>query len=361
MAPHIRRILDLARWAPSGDNTQPWWFEVVNERHLVVHGYDTREDCVYDLDGHPSQLAHGALIETLAIAAGVEGQRAHVARRADSTETQQLYDVMLDPADTSDVDPLAGWIKKRAVQRRSMSTHPLTNEQKQTLAAALPRGYEILWFEGWAERWRIAKLCFDNAKIRLTIPEAYEVHRAIIDWDVRFSDDKIPDQALGADAINLRFMRWAMASWPRIRFLNTWLLGHLMPRIQLDLVPGLRCAAHVALLAPAPLSSIGDYVEAGRVMQRFWLTAASMGLFMQPEMTPIIFSRYHRAGLPFTKNRAGLAMAGGLNDRLAQDIGPERVDALFFLARLGSGPAPTARSLRKSVDALLVEATRSRR
>ena len=25
------KILDLARWAPSGDNTQPWRFEIVDE------------------------------------------------------------------------------------------------------------------------------------------------------------------------------------------------------------------------------------------------------------------------------------------------------------------------------------------
>lgn len=355
MPPHIERILDLARWAPSGDNTQPWRFELIDAHHLVVHGYDTREHCVYDLDGHPSQLAHGALIETLVVAAGTAGLRAQVTRQAESTETHQRYQVRLEPLGSPGVDPLAGWIEKRVVQRRPMSTRPLTEQQKHALSAVLPEGYQVLWFEGWTERWRMAKLCFDNAKIRLTIPEAYEVHRAVIDWGARFSDDKIPDQAIGADALNLKFMHWAMANWPRIRFLNTWLLGHLAPRIQLDLLPGLRCAAHVALLAPKALSSVEDYVEAGRVMQRFWLTATSLGLFMQPEMTPIIFSRYHREGLAFTQHRAAMRMAGQLNERLTQVIGREhKVDALFFMARLGTGTAPTARSLRKSVDALLL-------
>ena len=59
---HITDILELARWAPSGDNTQPWRFEVIDDHHLVVHAFDTRDHCVYDLDGHPSQIAHGALL-----------------------------------------------------------------------------------------------------------------------------------------------------------------------------------------------------------------------------------------------------------------------------------------------------------
>ena len=36
------KLLDLARWAPSGDNTQPWRFEIAGEGHIVVHGHDTR-------------------------------------------------------------------------------------------------------------------------------------------------------------------------------------------------------------------------------------------------------------------------------------------------------------------------------
>ena len=65
----LENILEQARWAPSGDNTQPWRFEVVDPRHVVVHGFDTRSHCVYDLDGHPSQLSLGALLESMALAA----------------------------------------------------------------------------------------------------------------------------------------------------------------------------------------------------------------------------------------------------------------------------------------------------
>ncbi|SFU47558.1 nitroreductase family protein [Nitrosospira multiformis] len=65
----IANILQLARWAPSGDNTQPWRFEIIDDCHLIIHAFDTRDHCVYDLDGHPSQISLGALLETLSIAA----------------------------------------------------------------------------------------------------------------------------------------------------------------------------------------------------------------------------------------------------------------------------------------------------
>ena len=69
----LLKILDLARWAPSGDNTQPWRFEIVADDHIAIHGNDTREWCLYDFNGHASHMAHGALLETLRIAASGEG------------------------------------------------------------------------------------------------------------------------------------------------------------------------------------------------------------------------------------------------------------------------------------------------
>ena len=66
-------ILDAARWAPSGDNTQPWRFEVISDRKLIVHGHDTRDHCVYDLEGEASQISLGCLLETMAIAASAYG------------------------------------------------------------------------------------------------------------------------------------------------------------------------------------------------------------------------------------------------------------------------------------------------
>src|SRR3989442_9289503 len=83
----IEQILDLARWAPSGDNTQVWRFEIVNDHRVVVHGFDTRDHCVYDLDGHPSQISLGALLETISIAATAQGLRVETSRRLHAPET----------------------------------------------------------------------------------------------------------------------------------------------------------------------------------------------------------------------------------------------------------------------------------
>ncbi len=56
-------IMELARWAPSGDNTQVWRFEFLDDARVRVHGWDTAEKFgVFDWGGLPSLLSLGCLI-----------------------------------------------------------------------------------------------------------------------------------------------------------------------------------------------------------------------------------------------------------------------------------------------------------
>jgi len=346
-------ILKLARWAPSGDNTQPWRFEIIDEHHLIIHAFDTREYCVYDLDGHSSQVAQGILLETLAIAASAHGFRTEFKRNQETPETNPDYYVALIPDNQIKPDPLLNVIRERSVQRRLMQRTSLTEKQKQALEAAVGKFYTLCWHEKSEQRWRFAKLMFENAKLRLTLPEAYAVHRDIIDWKSKFSEDKVPDQALGLDAMTLRLMRWVMANWRRVDFFNTYLAGHLVPRIEMDLLPGLFCAAHFAILAHKPPATIDDYVSAGRAIQRFWLTATSLGLQLQPEMTPLIFSRYVRENRSFSQQPRAMDRAAILTDKLSGLLQTDSVERAVFLGRIGNGPVAASRSLRLSVERLL--------
>ncbi len=347
----IPQILELARWAPSGDNTQVWRFEIAAPDHLVVHCYDTRADCVYDLDGHPSQMSHGVLLETIAIAASAHGLRADIARRCGSADTRPEYDVRF-VADTAVVpNPLLGAITLRSVQRRPMRTRPLSTHEKQALEAAAGSAYQVMWIEGFGPKLRAARLMFDNAKLRLTMPEAYEVHRRVIQWNAERSTDRIPDQALGVDAATLRLMKWAMVSWGRLSTMNK-LMGTWAPRLQMDLIPGIACAAHFVIKSRQQPQTIDDYVAAGRAVQRFWLTLTALGLQMQPEMTPLIFSSYVKNGIRFSNLDKLQAAAAKLQGQLGKVIG---TDSTFpvFMGRLGAGSAARARSIRKPLDELM--------
>jgi len=350
----LEDILDQARWAPSGDNSQPWRFEVCGVRQLVVHGHDARTHCVYDLDGHPSQLSLGALLESMALVASNHGLRMQARRRGGLPDNLPTFDVSLIEEPGLLADPLAAFLRQRSVQRRPLSTRQLRGSERAALAASLPTGYSVVWFDGWRVKWACARLMFDHARLRLTMPEAHKVYRDVIEWGARFSEDRVPDQALGVGPFTARLMHWIMQSWRRMDFFNTWLAGTLAPRLQMDLLPGLYCAAHFVLLADAPPRHVDDYVTAGRAMQRFWLTATQLGLQLQPELTPLIFARYVRERRAFSRTEGMLEMAQELALQTQALLGAAASERAVFLGRIGDGAAPQSRSLRRPLKDLLV-------
>ena len=343
----IEQILDLARWAPSGDNTQVWRFEILGPLSLAVHCHDTRADTVYDLDGHPSQISYGALFETMTIAASGHQLRTEISRRP-GDEHRPVFDVVFVADAGVTPSPLIAAITHRSVQRRPMKTRPLAADDKRALEASVGDDFHIQWIEGSRDKLTTAKLMYDNAKLRLSMPEAYEVHKRIIHWGVHRSPDRVPDQALGVDAMTLKLMKWAMHSWGRLSTMNK-LMGTWAPRLQMDLLPGMACAAHYVIKARRAPENIDDWVSVGRAVQRFWLTLTLRGLYMQPEMTPLIFSRYIRHQRQFTRTAALHGFADNLRERTTALIGTDGV----YMGRLGFGPAPTARSERRPLDQLM--------
>jgi nitroreductase len=350
----LAQVLDLARWAPSGDNTQPWRFAIAADDHAVVHAHDTRTHCVYDLDGHPSQISLGALLENIALAATRFGLRAHITRRGSGDDAHPTFDVRVTDEPGVEEHPLVASITERRVQRRPLHTTPLTSAARAALDAAVAPDHRLVWLASPRQRVAAAWLNFVSARIRLTIPEAYAVHRAVIEWDAATSLDRVPANALGASGASLRMMRWAMASWPRVQRLNRYAAGTLAPRIELDLLPGLACAAHVALVARQPPAGLDDYVAAGRALQRFWLTATKHGLQFQPGYTPIIFARYAREGVAFTQSARARVQASDVGRRLARLLGADVEPRTVFMGRIGYGPPAKARSLRLPLHALMV-------
>lgn len=349
----ILRILDRARWAPSGDNTQPWRFEIVADDQVIVHGHDTRDEVLYDFDGHPSHMAHGALLETMRIAASAEGFAMAWRAEADDEWRHIRYFVTLRADPDIQPDPLHSCIELRTVQRRPMRMTPLTDAQRQAILAAPGEGYTIQLFESFAQRRQIAKLLWDSAYIRLTCPEAYEVHKNIIEWGAQFSEDRIPEKAVGVDPLTAKLMRWVMGSWGRVDFFNRYLMGTVLPRVQLDYLPALMCAGHICLAPDHNAESLEDWVKLGAAMQRLWLTVTAQGLNLQPEMTPVIFGWY-------AKSRRVLSADQGLAFRVARVFEVlvalrcgAPTSTMAFFARVGNGAAPEARSVRISLQRLL--------
>lgn len=351
----LHKILDKARWAPSGDNTQPWRFEVVADDCVLVHGHDTRDHVLYDFDGHACHIAHGALLETLRIAATGHGLRSDWVARSSGDHRAPVYEVRFSEAAGMGPDPLLDSIERRTVQRRPMQTTPLTDAQRAELAGAVGPDMQVQWFESPSDRRRVAGMLWRSARIRLTCPEAHPVHRDIIEWRARFSKDRIPEEAVGVDPMTARLMQWVLQSWDRVHFFNRFLMGTFAPRLQLDYLPGRLCAAHVLIRPKRAPTSLEDWLALGAAWQRQWLTLTKLGLHFQPEMTPVIFRWYARANRRFSQKASLFDDALALSDEFERLAGAEKTTPFGVFGRLGHCAPPPSRSLRLDLAELLTK------
>lgn len=343
-----RNILEEARWAPSGDNTQPWKFEIVNGRHVVVRGYSTEEYCLYDEGGSMSAIAIGALLENINLSASRFGLGVTFAKRLDNIENLLIYDVYFEKTATTK-NELAEYILARRTNRGILKRRAITSQQKNNLEKIVSHYFTVKWIEG-KKRDQLARLLYKAGELRLTVPELLPLYRRIIEKNADTSLDRIPDKALGLDPLTLKMMHWAMKSDSRIKFMNTYLGGTIIPKIETDFMPAYFCGAHFAFTLEKYPSTLDEFVAVGRGLQRFWLEATRLGLQVQPEMAPLIFSQFRLNNKHFTVNKKAYAQADGVLKKL-QDFIP--VEKTVFLGRLGAGMPIPFRSHRQPLQVLI--------
>jgi molybdopterin/thiamine biosynthesis adenylyltransferase/nitroreductase len=346
----IERILDLARWAPSGDNAQPWRFQIVDDTKIAVRIRVEGEAAnIYDYnDGQPTLLSSGFLLETMRIAATRFARRARWEYKGRQGLDHQI-EVHLPKDPSIEEDPLCPYIVIRSVDRHPYRKVPLLPEQREALEKTLGDELKIVWYEGLRARWRMALLNARATDVRLRLRAAYDVHTRVLDWARALSPDGVPTTAIGLDPVTLGLMRWAMRKWSRIDFMNRFLLGTAIPRLQLDLLPGMGCSGHFAVFRasePDADDPVPSLLRAGAALQRFWLTATRLGLALQPSLAPLCFA-HHARRCPMPGR--GMAELSRMMARLFAG----RQDPLF-LGRIGipTHPRTTSRSVRKELAQL---------
>ena len=352
----IETVLDVARWAPSGDNSQPWRFTVLGPHSADIDFKAAVHNNVYEYrNGEPTVVSAGMLLETLRIAAAQHGHALSWTLGA-----EHRIHVDMQPASDAVPQPLFPYVAMRSVDRRPYRTRPLRTWESQALETALGPAFSISWHAKPTARLRVARLSAVATAIRLRAAETFGVHQRVIDWVNRDSATGIPSGAVGLDPATLRLMRWALQRWSRVHWLNR-LTGTGAVAAQLDYLPGLRSAAFFSIKSVEPVPASGPArVEAllrfGQALQRFWLTATRLGLVMQPNYATLCFAYYGATGASFTADAGLLRRASRLASEFSRVFETSPEDMLF-IGRIGEPIRRRAqgRSIRRNLNDLVIK------
>lgn len=349
----IEKILDLARWAPSGDNGQPWSVSLTSDHEFTLDLTKFKKN-VYNLLPMPDYLSNGMFLENAKIAARQKGYDLTWALKGERVKAEIAKNKDAAP------EPLYPYIKTRSVNRYRYKLKKLSTLVKEALDNSLDEDMRLFWFEDFEEKFEIAKILMLLSDIRLRLPEAYEVHRDMVDWSGKDSPDKMPSSALGMNPVTLKLMKWVLAKENRNKALMSLPGSTVGVRIELDLIPALLCSGHFVMAfdpekTPAP--GPGDYLRAGQAMQRFWLSLTAHHMVMHPWFGPVMFPRYIQEGIDFTKDQKLIKKAEKLHDQFSNILNSQQINltSLFFAGRVGY-PTKTnmKRSVRKPLENFLI-------
>ncbi|HKQ44945.1 MAG TPA: hypothetical protein VJS47_06090 [Rhizomicrobium sp.] len=330
----VERILDAAHWAPSGDNAQPWTFEVQDENRFDVLVHIEAGNVYEYRQGEPTLISAGTLLENIAVTAPSFGKRAAWDYLGFDAGTHRIkVDLSAAPAGEH---PLSSQIERRSVDRRPYRMRRLGIDDKGALAEAVGGEFALEWHEALADRRKVAALTRLATDIRLRIPETFDIHSRIVDWKRAYSPDAIPSRALGVDAMTQKMMRWTLADRGRTQMANR-MGSPFFAGLQMDFLPGLFSAAYFAFRLkeqpPDAQGKIRQALRVGQAVQRFWLTAAKRGLVLQPCLATLAFAHYGRSGEAFTVSQPERRKAARLARQADQNL--HDATTIAFIGRIG--------------------------
>ncbi|MEK7650491.1 MAG: nitroreductase family protein [Patescibacteria group bacterium] len=341
----IQEIIDLAIWAPSGDNSQPWRFQII-ENKLRIFNIPNRDNPILNFQQSGSYLAHGALIENLNLLAKVRGYDSTIILFPDKTNSDFVAEITLVRNALGQVsDNLEQYVSKRHTNRKPYQTEPLDEPTAEALKGAVSQEYgQVVLVTDRKKIDQVAPLLSNMERIALENKDLHHSFFRSIFWNkVRNQKGK---PGLFIETLELpppaRPLFKLLKFWPVTCFANFFGFSRLASKGNAKLYA--QSGAYIAIMSKQD-DPVG-FVNAGRLMQRAWLTATSLSLSVQPVTGVLFMGRRFLSGDTgdFTQEHVDLAVSS--YQKLRSIVGLSDQDTIAILLRVGYGKTATARSGR---------------
>jgi nitroreductase len=348
-------LVRRAAMAPSGGNDQPWRFAW--RGGPVLHGYldPKRSGSFLDYEGFASHLALGTAAENIAIAATELGRGVTIEPFPEPASPQLVFNARLsEPIAGLPRDPLQPFIEERVTNRRVGARRGLTGPQLDALAAAAgERGAALQLVSEPELLAEVGALLGAVDRFRFMCERLHTAMMSELRWSAEealATRDGIDVATLDLDPVAMAGLK-ILANERTARFLRSLGQG---ARLENAARKAIDAASAVGLLTIQGTDRAA-YFRAGRALQRIWLTATQLGLAFQPmSVAPYLFLRLSLGrGEGFSDQE--IASLSRLRERFAAIFATREGWAQPLLFRLTHAEPPSARALRRHVQAILTE------
>jgi hypothetical protein len=279
--------------APSGDNVQPWRFSLSGTT-LHIYNEPARDRSLYNVGQVASLIAHGALLENLAVCApGLGLAITEMDMPSAVGGSQPVASVSFAACDASP-HPLERAVQERCTNRRPYKRTPIDSELIARVTdgvASADVGVHAAETEDTVSA--VARTASINERIVLENQTLHRFLFANVRWSA--SHAQTTQDGFHINTFELQPPERAVFSlirhWPAMRVAHAVGIPRVVSRANAQ-----RYAASGMILAFSRLSdSPRTWVHVGRSFQRAWLQATAAGLAAQPLAgVPLLMERIRR-------------------------------------------------------------------
>ncbi len=309
----MKFLLKAGTQAPSGDNCQPWKFDI-RENRIDLFLDPLKDESFFNVNQIASLISCGAVIENIKIAASALGLNTRIESFEPKKNDNQVAAIDLLP-DGDHADPLSDQIWKRHTNRKFYDKKPLPQSVTDQLISSIENFPEtdLHLITDRKKMKKLAKIIFQVDRIRT---EYRPLHDHLMSM-IRFTDQEMIETRDGLPLKNLEagiagefFLRMTKP-WPVMNMMNRIGVGRM---VALHSYQGMVNSSGIGLLTVDGTGEI-DFLKGGQALQRVWLTLTSLGLQMQPMTAITLFylRRFLNGKSDFTKEHTAIL------DRLEPD------------------------------------------
>jgi nitroreductase len=344
----IEIIVDAARRAPSGGNVQPWRFEA-DEKEIRFYVVPERSESAMDVRLRGSYVAVGAALLNARVAAASIKKLGQVQLFPSGPKSDHVATLQLGDGLDASLALLQPSVPTRAANRRMGRPTPIDASTVNMFARGVEREGARLRLV--TDRDRIdesAKLLAESDRLRFLIPGVHEQMLAELRWPGRDSLEEGMDvRTLEMDAGSLGALE--LLGRPDVmEHLSDWRAGqNLGLRTQVMI----SSSSGIAVIT-VPKADPTWYVRGGAAIERFWLSAESQGLAVQP-VSPLFLYATNEEDLISLGGERHLDEMYRLSRRFSEAWDLEDGETMAMVMRVFHAAPPTVHSIRRPLNHVL--------
>lgn len=345
MEQDLIKIINISIFAPSGDNSQPWKFKIIDNT-ILVYGVFDRDISLYNYNKYASMVSIGALLENIKISASHFKYNCHI--KFIENFSDDLIAVCSFKESLDFENPLFKYIDKRQTNRKPYKKTKINKET--TLEIEDCNVFPDLELKIITDEIKInslAKYSSINEKIVLENKKLHDFLFNHITWSEE--EDNIK-KGFYIKTLELKGPQKIV-----FRILKLWRLNKVLNKIGMsDFVSkdNFNLYKNSGAMITITSNEINQlyFLKTGMLSQKIWLTATKNNLFMQP-LTGIIFLN-HRINNDKNENVFNpkhIELIKNSYENMKKVINPNNKE-ITIMFRLGAAPNPSASTKRLKAE-----------